>query len=171
MSVVRLKFQCRLIDQFGLYSRQLASVFSEPIINNQSYCKLEIISVSHTIGSCEGGEQIILLCEKVDKHDVDVRFYEVIDGQVVWEENAIFKPADIHKQYAIDFKTPKYNRISNLAWDVPCLIQLTRPSDGLTSSPVQFCFKPTVNLNVDFESIFDLPQSNALTTEIASQLF
>lgn len=105
---------------------------------------MTITNISHGFGSSAGGEEIILLCEKVCKDNIAVRFYEEINGQCVWEAYGDFQPADVHKQFAICFKTPAYNRIKNLEYTVPvkCFIQLKQLSGGQTSDPVTFWFLP-----------------------------
>ena len=42
--------------------------------------------------------------------DIEVRFYEENpDGKIVWESFGNFQPSvDVHKQYAISFRTPQY---------------------------------------------------------------
>lgn len=42
--------------------------------------------------------------------DIQVRFFELINEEVVWEGTGDFTPTQVHKQVAIVFKTPKYNR-------------------------------------------------------------
>ena len=75
------------------------------------------------------------------KEDIQVRFYEEKDGQVVWEGLGEFQPSQVHKQTAICFKPPKYRTLD--IWEpVKVNIQLRRPSDGETSVPVPFQFLP-----------------------------
>jgi len=38
------------------------------------------------------------------RDDIRVRFYD----EAGWEAYANFSPSEVHKQYAISFKTPKY---------------------------------------------------------------
>ena len=49
--------------------------------------------------------KIIILCEKVSKEDIKVRFFDY-NG---WEEWADFGPAGVHKQYAISLTAPRYS--------------------------------------------------------------
>lgn len=43
------------------------------------------------------------------KEDISVRFYEEsADGTVVWEGLGDFQHANVHKQVAISFRTPRY---------------------------------------------------------------
>lgn len=41
---------------------------------------------------------MILLCEKVAKEDIQVRFFEERDGQLCWEGYGDFQPTHVHKQ-------------------------------------------------------------------------
>lgn len=52
--------------------------------------------------------------------DIQVRFYEEKDGHIEWEAYGDFQTSDVHKQYAISFKTPRYKDItvSNLLYTI-----------------------------------------------------
>merc|ERR1712158_83265 len=74
--------------------------------------------------------------------DIQVRFYEEQrDGQVLWEALGDFQPSDVHKQYGICFRTPRYK---NLEIEQPLRVQLQlrRPSDGAVSESRPFEFIP-----------------------------
>lgn len=43
--------------------------------------------------------------------DIQVRFYEVKDGKIEWEDFGDFQASDVHKQVAISFKTPRYKSL------------------------------------------------------------
>ena len=58
-----------------------------------------------------GGKEILLFCDKINKDDVQVRFYQETNGQLVWEGFGDFQPSDVHKQYGICFRTPRYKNI------------------------------------------------------------
>lgn len=71
---------------------------------------LVICRICSCSAKVSGGDEIILLCEKVNKDDIKIRFYEAnMDGDVIWEDYASFQQTDIHKQTAIAFKTPRYH--------------------------------------------------------------
>lgn len=57
-----------------------------------------ICELSHYSASVAGGMNMILLCEKVVKDDIQVRFFEEKNGKVVWEGFGDFQPAHVHKQ-------------------------------------------------------------------------
>jgi len=102
---------------------------------------LTICKLSDCSASVAGGREIILLCEKVAKEDIQVRFYEEIDGEVTWEGQGDFTPTQVHKQVAISFRTPKY-KVITVENAVKVWVQLRRPSDGATSESVPFKLTP-----------------------------
>ena len=53
---------------------------------------LIITKLSHCSAPVTGGKEIILLCDRVTKDDIQIRFYEEKNGQLVWEGNAEFQP-------------------------------------------------------------------------------
>lgn len=86
----------------------------------------------------------MLFTDKIDKRDILVRFFEEnAKGDVVWEGWGIFKEMNVHKQYGISFKTPKYK---NKDIDVPVNVffHLQRRSDGVSSNLVPFQYVPDV---------------------------
>lgn len=74
---------------------------------------LTIMKLSDCTSPVMGNKEIILLCDKVSKDDIEVRFYEENEetGAVVWESYGDFQPSDVHKQYAISFRTPQYHNL------------------------------------------------------------
>ena len=58
-----------------------------------------------------------------------------------WEGWADFNPAEVHKQYGVAFKTPKY-RDGNLKDMVKVFLELYKPSDESVSEPLDFFFVP-----------------------------
>jgi len=59
---------------------------------------LVICKLSHCSASVAGGMDMILLCEKIAKEDIQVRFFEERDGQLCWEGYGDFQPTHVHKQ-------------------------------------------------------------------------
>ncbi|XP_026466007.1 LOW QUALITY PROTEIN: embryonic polarity protein dorsal-like, partial [Ctenocephalides felis] len=108
LNAVRLCFQVILEgDAHGKFTIPLRPVVSEPIYDKKSTSDLVICELSQCTASAAGGQKIILLCEKVNKDDITVRFFEEQDGLVCWEDYGYFKLA-VHKQTAISFRTPSY---------------------------------------------------------------
>ena len=63
------------------------------------------------------------------------------DGKEVWHGFGDFQPANVHKQYAITFRTPSYKTLQVDA-PVTVFIQLRRPSDGAASEALPFQYLP-----------------------------
>ena len=62
-----------------------------------------------------------------------------------WEGWADFNPTEVHKQYGLAFKTPKY-RDGNLKDMVKVFLELYKPSDESVSEPLDFFFVPQERL-------------------------
>lgn len=103
--------------------------------------ELIITKLSHCSAPCFGGKEVILLCDRVTKDDIQIRFWEETNGQVTWEGFGDFQPSDVHKQVAICFRTPRYCD-TNIVQPVHIQLQLRRPSDGQTSEPRPFQMLP-----------------------------
>ena len=58
-----------------------------------------------------------------------------------WESWGEFNAQDVHKQYAITFKTPSYT-LKEGAGSKKVLVELFKPSDESTSEPMEFMFLP-----------------------------
>ncbi|XP_031339181.1 embryonic polarity protein dorsal-like isoform X2 [Photinus pyralis] len=142
LNSVRLCFQVFLEGDRGKFTVPLTPVVSDPIYDKKAMCDLVIVKLSDCTSSVAGGtKDVILLCEKVSKEDIEIRFYEERDGQVVWEGRGDFQPSQVHKQTAIWFKTPPYRRL-DVTEPVKVFIQLRRPSDTATSEPLPFELLP-----------------------------
>ncbi|XP_060875726.1 embryonic polarity protein dorsal-like isoform X2 [Metopolophium dirhodum] len=141
LNAVRLCFQAFLGGtQKGKYSI-LEPIVSDPIYDKKAMSDLSICRLSDAAASVVGDKEIILLCEKVTKDDIQVRFFEENDGKCIWEDYGVFKASDVHKQVAIWFKTPKY-KTTEIDNPVNVWIQLKRPSDGMCSDALPFTFTP-----------------------------
>lgn len=68
--------------------------------------------------------------------DIEVRFFHES-----WEGKGTFSQADVHRQVAIVFRTPRYHS-TNLSEPVRVKMQLRRPSDREVSEPVDFQYLP-----------------------------
>nr|XP_057922282.1 LOW QUALITY PROTEIN: transcription factor p65 [Doryrhamphus excisus] len=137
LNSVRLCFQASITLPTGeLFS--LEPVVSQPIFDNRApnTAELKICRVNRNSGSCKGGDEIFLLCDKVQKEDIEVRFF-----QDSWEGKGTFSQADVHRQVAIVFRTPPY-RHTNLTEPVRVKVQLRRPSDREVSEPMDFQYLP-----------------------------
>ncbi|KAF3707928.1 Nuclear factor NF-kappa-B p100 subunit DNA-binding factor KBF2 [Channa argus] len=144
LNIVRLKFTAYLQDSNGGFTRALKPVISNPIYDSKSpnASNLKISRMDKTCGTVLGGDEIFLLCDKVQKDDIEIRFYEE-DDEGGWEAFGDFSPTDVHKQYAIVFKTPAYHRIE-IERPVTVFLQLKRKKAGDCSDPKQFTYIPQV---------------------------
>ncbi|XP_066534570.1 proto-oncogene c-Rel isoform X2 [Hoplias malabaricus] len=138
LNVVRLCFQVFLQDETGRYSIALPPVISNPIYDNRApnTAELRICRVNRNSGSVKGGDEIFLLCDKVQKDDIEVRFFTQ-----TWEARGSFSQADVHRQVAIVFRTPAYCDTSIPA-PITVQMQLRRPSDQEVSEPMEYRFLP-----------------------------
>lgn len=59
---------------------------------------LLITKLSHCSASVVGGMEMVLLCEKVAKDDIQVRFFEENNGITYYEGFGEFQPNQVHKQ-------------------------------------------------------------------------
>ncbi|CAN9499534.1 unnamed protein product [Ophioblennius macclurei] len=145
LNIVRLKFTAYLQDSNGAFTRALKPVVSNPIYDSKSpnASNLKISRLDKTCGSVLGGDEIFLLCDKVQKDDIEIRFYEE-DDESCWEAFGDFSPTDVHKQYAIVFKTPPYH-CSDIERPVTVFLQLRRKKAGDSSDPKQFTYIPQIH--------------------------
>ncbi|XP_043916279.1 nuclear factor NF-kappa-B p105 subunit [Protopterus annectens] len=145
LSVVRLMFTAFLPDSNGSFTRRLEPVISVPIYDSKApnASNLKIVRMDRTAGSVTGGEEIYLLCDKVQKDDIQIRFYEEEENGNIWEGFGDFSPTDVHRQFAIVFKTPKYKDV-NITTPVSVFVQLRRKSDHETSEPKPFVYYPEI---------------------------
>ncbi|KAL8206862.1 UNVERIFIED_CONTAM: Nuclear factor NF-kappa-B p105 subunit [Gekko kuhli] len=145
LSVVRLMFTAFLPDSTGSFTRTLHPVLSDPIYDSKApnASNLKIVRMDRTAGCVTGGEEIYLLCDKVQKDDIQIRFYEEDENGGVWEGFGDFSPTDVHRQFAIVFKTPKYRDV-NITKPASVFVQLRRKSDLETSEPKPFLYYPEI---------------------------
>ena len=87
------------------------------------------------------GEFHMSYCNPISD-DITVRFFEVNeDSEVTWEAQGNFGPTDVHRQYAIVFRTPQYCN-TDINRPVSVHVQLRRSTDGETSDAKPFTFYP-----------------------------
>ncbi|XP_064630458.1 nuclear factor NF-kappa-B p105 subunit-like isoform X2 [Lineus longissimus] len=143
LSVVRLQFEV-LLKPEGRAHRRLPPAYSKPIYDSKSpaAAALKICRMDKQAGCCRGHEEVFLLCDKVQKDDIKVRFFEKDHrGVLKWEAEGNFAPSDVHRQYAIVFTTPPYQN-QNIDHPVEVKIQLVRKSDDEESEAKAFTYCP-----------------------------
>ncbi|XP_058456415.1 embryonic polarity protein dorsal-like [Malaya genurostris] len=147
LNAVRLCFQVFVEGQQpGRFTEALQPVVSDIIFDKKAMSDLVICKLSDVTAPVTGGKEIILLCEKVAKEDISVRFYEEQHGKILWMDTGEFQHNNVHKQVAICFRTPRY-RTLEVDQSVMVNIQLRRPSDGATSEPLPFELIPVDTLS------------------------
>lgn len=108
MNTVRLCFQVyvRTVAHGPRYA--LRPVVSQPVRDKRD--NLIIHKLSHAAGSARGGQQIILLCERVKKEEIQVEFRQLdaATGLALWSDFGRFDETDVHRQVAITFVTPAF---------------------------------------------------------------
>ena len=73
--------------------------------------------------------------------DLKIRFFEMKDNEVVWEDFGTFHSDDIYNNTAICFRPPKYHD-QNITYAVKVWVQLVRPTDQMVSQPIEFMYLP-----------------------------
>ncbi|XP_038642142.1 transcription factor RelB-like [Scyliorhinus canicula] len=137
MNVVRLCFQAFIQES----SLALPPILSEPIYDKKATntSELRICRLNKDNGTCTGGEELFLLCDKVQKEDIAVVF-----SKGNWEAKGVFSQTDVHRQIAIVFKTPPYCDI-DIQDQVIVKLQLYRPSDKEYSDSFEFRYLPKLD--------------------------
>jgi len=138
LNAVRLCFQAFLESPThpGKYNVVLPPVASNTVYDAKAKKELQIMDISDVSSPLEGGKKIIILCEKVTREDIKVRFY---DQEAGWEGWAVFGPNDVHKQYAVSLATPAYTGPTP-ASHRRVLVELVKPSDDTNSEPIEFFY-------------------------------
>ncbi|KAM4589816.1 transcription factor RelB isoform 2-T2 [Fundulus diaphanus] len=137
MNAVRLCFECTLEWDDGRKD-SLSPVVSKPIYDKKATTtsELKICQLNLNKGSCRGKTEIYMLCDKVQKDDI-----EIIFKQGSWKANGEFAQTDVHRQIAIVFKTPPYQD-QDIMEEVEVGVVLRRVSDQMESEPVPFTYLP-----------------------------
>jgi len=140
LNAVKLCFQVFLENPQtpGKFTTILPPVCSTSIFDAKAKKELQIMDISDVVSPAEGGKKIIILCEKVAREDIKVRFYDS-QGWEAWGE---FNPSEVHKQYAISMKTPRYKDV-NIKEKTKVFVELVKQTDESTSEPQDFYYFPT----------------------------
>merc|ERR1711988_1021318 len=173
LNAVKLCFQVFLENPKtpGKYTVILDPVISKPIFDAKAKKELQIMDMSDNTAPADGGKKKIILCEKVSKEDIKVRFFDY-NG---WEEYADFGPSDVHKQYAISFKVPRYQNVNILQRQKVC-VELVKSSDDTRSEEEEFWFtpvngemeKPAMETKVELTPKF--PHNGGFVTEVKNEV-
>jgi len=136
LHAVRLCF-CAYARVDGEFAPLGRPVVSEVIRCSKAHSDLKIVDASDDWATAGGRKKIILLCEKLGKDKIEVRFVRK-GGEVV----ANVPPAEIHVHHltAISFETPDVTH--DIVEPAVCSMFLYNPSTGEKSNPVTFTFHP-----------------------------
>ncbi|XP_070685695.1 transcription factor RelB isoform X2 [Pempheris klunzingeri] len=137
MNAVRLCFQCELEWDDGRKDC-LSPVVSNPIYDKKATTtsQLKISCLNQYQGPCIGMTEIYMLCDKVQKDDI-----EIIFRRGSWKASGVFAQTDVHRQIAIVFRTPPYQD-QDITEEVEVSILLRRLSDQMESEPIGFTYLP-----------------------------
>merc|ERR1712025_844244 len=153
LNAIRLCFQAFLENPAspGKYTVVLDPVVSHPVFDAKAKKELQIMDMSDNSSSVEGGKKIILLCEKITREDIKVRFFDPING---WEGWGQFSASNVHKQYGISLMTPAYTHPLTGAGVRKVRMELVKPSDGATSEHLDFYYTNTSNI-AGYDNVHD----------------
>ncbi|XP_063893669.1 proto-oncogene c-Rel isoform X2 [Helicoverpa armigera] len=120
-------------------SRELAPpVVSDIIYDSKFTGDLTIKDFCYHSGPTTGGTKIIFVSKQVSKGDIEVFFYEIENGVIVWEAPAT--DIRVYERTAISCLSPPYrDRIINN--DVQVFYHLRRPSHNSTGTPARFTYR------------------------------
>ncbi|XP_046382934.1 nuclear factor NF-kappa-B p110 subunit isoform X2 [Ischnura elegans] len=144
LNIVHLCFEALCEDSRGHLRHICEKVVSTSIRNMKcaQTGELKICRIDKHVSCCLGGEDVFILVEKVAKKNIQIRFFELDDeDNEIWEDFGKFTELDVHHQYAVVFRTPRYRDV-NIEHPVDVFLQLYRPSDKDTSEPIRFTYKP-----------------------------
>ncbi|XP_011705568.1 PREDICTED: embryonic polarity protein dorsal-like, partial [Wasmannia auropunctata] len=127
----------------------------------------KICKLSRSSATVDGGVKMILLCKKIEKEDIQIRFFEERNGQLFWEGYGDFEPTDVHEQTAIAFTTPRYYT-QEVVEPVQVYIQLRRPSDSAMSEPLPFSLLPNMVISWTEGPLVAQQESNLSRNEFNS---
>ncbi|XP_066280696.1 transcription factor p65-like isoform X1 [Branchiostoma lanceolatum] len=104
--------------------------------------ELRICKMNKVSGPVTGGDEVTLLCDKVQRDDIEVVFTAKPMGtSIKWESKGDFSPTEVHRQVAIVFKAPAYFN-PNIKEPIRVQVRLRRPSDGEESEPFDWTYTP-----------------------------
>ena len=135
----------RARDQFAEVSR----LTTDTIYDSQSVhsSSPRICRMNANKGFPEGGKEILILCEKIQKADIQVIFSaerDSVDNETGWYRTLDVTSNDVHHQYAVTIKTPPYIDM-NIKNTETVYIRLRRMSDSLYSNAVEFSYEPQLH--------------------------
>lgn len=131
LHAVRLCFRVIFFNQNGKPAIKCTMV-TNSIKDKKKSEPPKIHEISATTSCVSGGERIMLFCDKVQKDDIWIVFY---DESSDW--NHKLTKMKVHHQYGISFRTPPYKEIDMFERKT-VFMKLYRPSDQESSEPISF---------------------------------
>lgn len=147
LNCIRLCYEVFLVDNNQQLTKVLKPVVTQMVFNKKSYLSLEIRRLSKSSARARGEDELFILCDKVDKNDISVRFFATLNNGTEWEGYGNFTPLDVHNGCAVVCKTPTFpskNLLhpNDLTYPVLASIQLVQPSTGMAGPSKSFQFVP-----------------------------
>eukprot|EP00092_Neocalanus_flemingeri_P002506 GFUD01002682.1.p1 GENE.GFUD01002682.1~~GFUD01002682.1.p1 ORF type:complete len:303 (+),score=89.17 GFUD01002682.1:196-1104(+) len=142
LTAIKLCFQVFLENpqQPGKFTEILKPVCSKVICTLSENYLLKIKSISDIFTPVAGGKKMIILCEKINPDDIAVRFY---DGDLGNPWQAMVQPSLVHKDCALVLRTPQFVDGCAVVETIrKVFVTLVRPSDGMSSEPVEMFYVP-----------------------------
>ncbi|XP_046736406.1 nuclear factor NF-kappa-B p110 subunit isoform X2 [Diprion similis] len=180
LNSVALCFQAFAPNANGVLCPITEPVYSNPINNLKSALtgELKICRIDKTAGSCDGNEEVFMLVEKVGKKNIVIKFFEMDENDVeIWSALGHFTELDVHHQYAIVFRTPPY-KDKDITEPKEVFVKLCRPTDGESSDPLQFTYKPNnrigrkrQRMSCESTELRTLPSTNCMQSAEAASAF
>ena len=133
-------------DEYVELSRLIThSIYDSQSVQSSSprICKINVSK-----GCPEGGDEVLILCEKIQKSDIEVIFSEEkegMDSKTGWYQNVEITANDVHHQYAVSIKSPAYIEI-DIKRTQTVFIRLRRMSDNLYSNAMEFNYEPELRV-------------------------
>lgn len=121
---------------------------SNKIMDKNTHNSLNIVELSSTTSQAQGGDKIMIFCNRVKREEISIIFYEeeqTVNGiKRTWQRELNYKNCKslmVHHQYGIRFHTPSY-KDSNTMEVHQTFIQLYRETDQEYSNSLRFEFVP-----------------------------
>ena len=154
LSAVRLSLIVYIYEPGRDEYAELSRLITHSIYDSQSIQAPRICKINISKGCPEGGDEVLILCEKIQKSDIEVIFSEEkegVDSKTGWYKTVEITSNDVHHQYAVSIKSPAYIEI-NIKRTRTVFIRLRRISDNLYSNAMEFNYAPELRM-VDPEGI------------------
>lgn len=130
------------------YKVPIKPVVSDVISDKKRTKCLRIYETSDNYSPAGGNKKIMILCDRVNKEDIEISFYEKdANNSIVWQDRAKFQQKDVHAHVAVAFRTPKYVN-ENITKPVKVFFRLELKKGGVRSNPVPFEYVPE-NTNIE----------------------